>query len=346
MYGLSLESIDLSSEQEKDEVICFLQKFDLILDEDVDYTVVLRDNNRSIKATCSKAGNIFKCFAVSEDMRGENLTSSLISHLIDKSFNEGIFHNFIFTKPDRINVFTSLNFKLLYRAEKAALLEYGIYNIDKFLDSISEKYSIDNNIESTALVMNCNPFTKGHRYLVEEAAKNCNQVLLFLVEEDRSDFPFSDRYTMVKTGTQDLKNVKVIPAGEYIISQATFPNYFIKKADERLQAYEEIDSGIFGKYICKRFNIKKRFVGKEPYCDVTSTYNETLKKIMPIYNVEVVEIEREKYNEEYISASKVRKLLCAGRMDVIEKIVPQSTWQFLNSDRGRDIVKNKLHKAF
>lgn len=74
MYDLSLESIDLSSEQEKDEVICFLQKFDLTLDEDVDYTVVLRDNNRSIKATCSKAGNIFKCFAVSEDMRGENLT--------------------------------------------------------------------------------------------------------------------------------------------------------------------------------------------------------------------------------------------------------------------------------
>lgn len=88
--------------------------------------------------------------------------------------------------------------------------------------------------------------------LEQENTKNCNQVLVFLVEEDRSYFPFLDRYAMVKRGTQDLKNVKIIPGGEYIISQATFPNYFIKKADERLQAYEEIDSGIFGEYICKR----------------------------------------------------------------------------------------------
>jgi len=35
-----------------------------------------------------------------------------------------------------------------------------------------------------------------------------------------------------------------------------------------------------------------------------------------------------------------------GKMDVIEKIVPKSTWQFLNSDRGKEIIKNKLHQVF
>lgn len=348
MQDLVLQKVNLKDTEERNEVSNFLESFGLLLDKDVDYTVMLKNIDGDIKATCSKARNVFKCFAVSEDIRGENITSSLISALIDKSFEEQIFHNFIFTKLDKINVFESLNFKVVYEVENAALLEYGIYDINKALDDISSKYYIDMITPKGALVMNCNPFTKGHRFLVEEAARSCAQVLLFVVEEDKSLFPFKHRYNIVKDSVSDLKNVTVIPGGEYIISSATFPSYFLRKEDERLRAYEDMDCGIFGKYFCSKFNIVKRFVGEEPYCNVTNSYNVRLKEILPKYGVELIEIERKKYADEFISASRVRELIENSKMVEVEKIVSEATWKFLNSYDGRNIIEkvkksNSLH---
>ncbi|WPC41712.1 [citrate (pro-3S)-lyase] ligase [Clostridium sp. JS66] len=344
MYDLKLQKINLKNEEEKNEVYKFLESFGLILDKDVDYTVVFRDGNNAIKATCSKAKNIFKCFAISEDIRGENITSSLISNLVDKLFEEGIYHSFLFTKPDKVKIFTSLNFNLIYKEENAALLEYGIYNINKALDKMIAKYEIDVTTEKGALVMNCNPFTNGHRYLVEEASKKCSEVIVFVVEEDKSLFPFKDRYSMVKEGLSDFKNVKVIPGSEYIISSATFPSYFIRKEDERLKSYENIDCNIFGEYFCEKLNIIKRFVGEEPYCNVTNTYNNTLKEVMPKYGVELMEIERKCYEGNYISASKVRQFIKNNQMDQVKNIVPEVTWKFLNSNKGKEI-REKIQKS-
>jgi [citrate (pro-3S)-lyase] ligase len=39
--------------------------------------------------------------------------------------------------------------------------------------------------------MNANPFTLGHRHLVEQAAARCDALHLFVVREDASFFPFS-----------------------------------------------------------------------------------------------------------------------------------------------------------
>lgn len=339
MYDLALQKVNLVIEYERREVYNFLKSFDLTLDEDIDYTVVLRDSTGNIKATCSKAKNVFKCFAISEDLRGENITSYLISNLVDKMFEEGIYHSFVFTKSKNINIFTSLNFKLIYEFQGTALLEYGLYDINKALNDMAKKYSIDEKTPKGSLVMNCNPFTKGHRYLIEQAAKECEQVLIFVVQEDKSLFPFEDRYSILKEGVMDLNNVIVIPGGEYVISSATFPSYFIRKADERLRAYENIDCGIFGKYFGSRFNITKRFVGEEPYCSVTNSYNQTLKKVMPNYGIELIELERKKYNSDYISASKVRELIRLDKIDVVQNIVPEVTWKFLKCNKGKEIVE-------
>ena len=339
MQDLVLRKVSLKNTEERHEVNRFLETFGLSLDNDVDYTVALRNTRGDIKATCSKSRNVFKCFAVSEEIRGENVTSSLISTLIDQSFEEQIFHNFVFTKLDKVNIFTALNFKIVYEVKNAALLEYGVIDIHRYLDDIASKYSITPTLPKGALVMNCNPFTKGHRFLVEEASKSCEQVLLFVVEEDKSLFPFKYRYEIVKDSVKDLKNVTVISGGEYIISSATFPSYFLRKEDERLKAYEHMDCGIFGKYFCSKFNITKRFVGQEPYCQLTNTYNNTLHEIMPKYGVQLIEIERKKYSGGYISASIVRELIKNNKLAEVEEIVTEATWRFLNSDEGKEIIE-------
>lgn len=343
MYDLHIKTINLKKEEERERVHKFLEGFDLKLDNDVDYTLII-EQNEEIKATCSKAKNVFKCFAVSKDLQGENVTSKLISALIDKSFEEGIFHNFIFTKPDKEKIFSSLNFKLLYKTDHVAFLENGIYNIDKALDKISKEYNINNTEEKTALVMNCNPFTLGHRYLIECASKNSKEVIVFLVEEDKSLFPFKARYNLVKEGTKDLKNVKIVPGGEYIISSATFPTYFIREADTLVKAHAEIDAGIFGKYFGEKFNIKKRFVGEEPYSQVTNTYNQVLKITLPKFGIELEEIKRKEAQGEFISASRVRELIKNERLNEVKELVPSVTWDFLNTDEGKEIGE-KIKKS-
>lgn len=334
----NLQIVNLKNEASRKEINAFLEGFNLKLDDDVDYTIALRDESGSIKGTCSKAGNVFKCFAVSEDMRGEGLTATLITNLINKMFEECKLHSFVFTKPDKVNIFTSLNFKLIHEVKGAALLEYGMYDINKSLDAMAKRYDIRPGTPKGAIVMNCNPFTLGHRYIIEEASKCCSEVLVFLVEEDKSVFPFDARYNLVKEGVSDLKNVRVIPGGEYIISSATFPTYFIRSEDERHKAYAELDAGIFAKYFCSRFSIKKRFVGTEPYSVSTSLYNDALKKILPENGIELIEIERKRSEEEFISASKVRELLKQGNIEAVRNIVPKVTYDYLNTESGRKVI--------
>lgn len=338
MDGLQIYNIDLTNEKEKDEVRDFLKKFQLNYEDNVDYTIIARKSG-NIAATCSKSKNILKCFAVAPELQGEGITATLITALIDKLFEEGIYHSFIFTKPKNIDIFASLNYKLLYEAEKVALLENGIYNIDSYINKIIKKEDIDIREASSAIVMNCNPFTKGHEYLIEKASTLSKQVLVFIVEEDKSLFPFKARYDMVKKGTAHLGNVKVIPGGEYIISQATFPSYFLRQEDDMLKAYTSIDAGIFGRYFCKKLNINRRFVGEEPYCKVTNAYNEALLKELSKFNVELTKIPRKEMEEEAISASRVRRLIKEGNLKMIKDLVPKVTWEFLNTNEGEEIVE-------
>ncbi len=338
MYGFNVQSINLKNKEEVKEVKDFLQTFDLELDDNVDYTIVIRQSDE-IKATCSKARNVFKCFAVSDELRGEGVAATLMGAVSDRLFEEGIYHSFIFTKVENMNIFSSLGYKLIHKIENVALLESGIYDIKKYLKGIQKEYDIDTSTKKSAIVMNCNPFTLGHRYLIEEAARHSMEVLVFIVEEDKSSFPFNYRYAMVKEGVSHLHNVRVLKGGEYIISEATFPSYFLRKEEEILKAYTTLDASIFGRYFCETLNITKRFVGEEPYCKVTRAYNHSLKEILPIYGVEVVEVKRKAFMEEVISASKVRNLIREGKVDQIERIVPRSTWEFLNTTVGKEIMR-------
>ena len=99
-----------------------------------------------------------------------------------------------------------------------------------------------------AIVMNCNPFTLGHRYLVEYAAERVLKLYVFVVEEDKSEFPFADRIELVKQGVKDLPNVEVLPSGKFIISQQTFSGYFSKVDLQDVVVDSSEDVEIFGRH--------------------------------------------------------------------------------------------------
>ena len=180
-----------------------------------------------------------------------------------------------------------------------------------------------------AIVMNCNPFTYGHRYLIEQALEVVDHLIIFVVEEDKSLFTFNERFAMVCEGVADLENVRVVPSGPFILSQTTFPEYFIKEADEDLVENVENDITVFAERIAPHLNITCRFVGEEPEDGVTNEYNMAMKRILPENGIELVEIPRKEQDGRYISATTVRTCLENNDIDGFKRLVPDSTVRIL-----------------
>lgn len=198
-----------------------------------------------------------------------------------------------------------------------------------YLDRYFSEFTPSKYNKIGSIVMNCNPFTYGHRYLIEQALNTVDFLIIFVVEEDRSVFTFDERFVMVCEGVADLNNVMVVPSGPFILSQTTFPEYFIKTADEDLVENVENDITLFAEKIAPQLNIKYRFVGEEPEDAVTNEYNLAMKRILPKNGIELVEIPRKERNGKYISASSVRKCLEDNNMAELEKLVPKSTMRVL-----------------
>lgn len=211
----------------------------------------------------------------------------------------------------------------------------ALYNWDlycKELECKKRKFQkkINKDIKTAgSIVMNCNPFTKGHRYLVECALKKVDYLYIFVVEEDRSFFSFTDRYEMVKKGTSDLENVMVVRSGKFIISFETFPVYFQKNERQGKEFLANEDLRVFGQYIAPILNIHYRFVGSEPKDYVTAKYNQAMKEILPQFGIHVLEIPRKSINGEIISASTVRKYYSERNFKSMERMVPDTTLNYL-----------------
>lgn len=337
MSDIIINKINLNGPK-KDEINKFLKKFRLILDKDVEYTAAAILDGE-IVGTCSYSGRVLKCFAVVPDLQGEGIAAKLITHVSNVMFEKRIYDTFIFTKPENKEIFTGLSYTEVYSVENTILLEGGRANIKKYTENMFIKSGLSNSVKS-ALVMNCNPFTLGHRYLIQRTCQESEEVVVFIVEEERSLFPFDVRLQLARAATRDLKNVHVIPGGMYIISSSTFPSYFLRQEDERLKAYTKLDAGIFGKFIAPVFNINKRYVGTEPYCNVTSSYNEALFEVLPKFGIEVKLIERILSEHSAISASSVRNLIREGKENSLFKLLPETTLDFLKTEKGREIIEN------
>ena len=156
-----------------------------------------------------------------------------------------------------------------------------------------------------------------------------DSLFVFVVQEDKSYFKFEDRINMVNLGVNQLKNVFVLPSGQYILSQETFKQYFEKDVVSNIEDMD-YDLHIFGMFVASKLNIKVRFVGEELTDKVTAKYNDTMKKILPNYSVSVHEIPRKK-NEDglTISASIVRNMLKNKEYEKIMQFVPNSTYTYL-----------------
>ncbi len=294
--------------------------------EEVPEKTVLIWDGEELAATGSRQGNILKYLAVAEAYQGQDLTAKVLTALREDAFRAGIDHLFLYTKPQNKYLFAPLFFYPVAQTESVLLMENRPNGIRQFLATYPKETS--SGIVG-ASVMNCNPFTYGHRYLIEQAARECDRLYVFVLSEEQPPFPAADRLELVRLGTQDLPNVTVLPTGPYLLSAATFPTYFLKDREAAGQIQCALDIEIFTKYYAPHFGITRRFVGSEPLSPMTNLYNKALREQLPDRGVEVTEFPRLEMGGMPVSASAVRALLGTNQPIALRTLVPQTTFDYL-----------------
>ena len=318
----------------------FLAKNGLRLDDVDYYACVFRlGDDEEILAGGGLKGKVIKCIAVNDTLREEGFSSRLISHLMSEANQQGHDSISVFTKPENRDIFEAMGFQLIAKASRAILLEYG-NGLRDYCHYLSGQRRLG---RSGVIVMNANPFTIGHRYLIEEAAKQVEWLHIIIVREDLSLFSYAERMEMVRRGTADMLNVNVIEGSDYAVSATTFPTYFLKQLSDATDTQIQLDLDLFAHFIAPHLGISVRFVGTEPTDLTTKRYNELMKASLQRYGYDIVEIKRKCYKDDKaVSASRVRTLLSEGNYTAVSVLCPPTTQPFLLSQLATQALQQEL----
>lgn len=336
MTYTELRAIEMNT-SEMEEVRALLESQRIRLDETGGTVFGFYQSDR-LSGTATLSGHTLRSVAIEKAYQGTNTLALMIQEIIEMQKHRNIF---VYTSEKSALAFERIGFykieKAAHEGENVVLLEKRPDGFKRYLKQLKH-YQMPNRIIG-AIVMNANPFTLGHQYLIETAARQCDHLYVFAVSEEASVFPFETRMRLMVSGTQHLNNVTVLKGGEYIISQATFPSYFLKSTGSAIDLQAKLDLQIFGGHIAKVMGITRRYFGEEPYCATTNKYNHYMKTILPAFGIEAVEIKRVHINDEAISASRVRRHLKMGECEAVKALVPQTTYDYLTSYDAKKIMK-------
>lgn len=343
---MEIQTISPSLPRQRRRIESFLQSNGLRYDDMDYYAFVVDESTDEIVAGGGLKGGVIKCVAVSDEHKGEAVANMIVSHLIAKANAEGFQCVKLFTKPRNRQLFESLSFRMLAEAPEAILMETGIGGIADYLQMLkrtarekaaaaqaeagsvwsAEALSSDKK-HVGCIVMNCNPFTLGHRYLVESASRMVERLFVIVVREDRSVFSYKERKAMVVAGTADLKNVTVCDGSEYAISDTTFPTYFLKRLSDATDTQILLDLDLFRRHIAPALGAEVRFVGTEPTDELTRRYNELM--MQSLGEDHVVQIQRLENGGTAVSASRVRGAMDRNCLKEAAQLVPHTTIPYI-----------------
>nr|WP_225428727.1 [citrate (pro-3S)-lyase] ligase [Levilactobacillus suantsaiihabitans] len=303
--------------------------------QQIDTTLGMYNEQGSLIATGSVAGNVLKYVGVCNKFstQGSHF-NSIVSALMNLLAQRGIFHLFVFTKVKYSASFQHVGFHELAQTDLGAILETGDTDVNDYVRRV-EKVATERRLLPAkrvgAIVMNANPFTLGHRYLVEQAAQENELVYVFVVSDDVSLFTTAERLALVKQGTQDLKNVVVVTGDQYMVSYVTFPAYFLPTADEAIQFQTTLDARLFRDQIAPALQIQTRYLGSEPISRTTGIYNQVLQAELPP-SVDVKVISRLTHGDQVITATRVRQAIAENQAASVLDWLPANTADFIQQN--------------
>lgn len=329
--------------RQRRQIEMFLQTNGLRYDDVDYYAAIVDESSDEMIAGGGLKGSVIKCIAVADGHKGEAVANVIVSHLIAKANAEGCQCVKLYTKPDNRQLFESLSFRLIAESPNAILMETGVGGIEKYSEELgvkseelrvkSEELKNDESVVSNArkpigvIVMNANPFTLGHRFLVEQSSELVERLYVVVVREDCSMFSYNERKAMVSQGVRDIGNVVVVDGSDYAVSAATFPTYFLKQLSDATDTQIILDLDLYRRRIAPALGATIRFFGSEPTDPLTRRYNELMHQQLGEEHVH--EIQRKQQEGSAISASRVRKAMMEGCLWDAIQLVPPTTIPYI-----------------
>ena len=304
-------------------------------DKNLDYSCGVFDEDGALIATGSSFKNTLRCLAVSSEHRGEGLMNQVVSHLLEKQMERGNSHVFLYTKAKNDRIFRDLGFYEIARVDgELVFMENRRDGFSRYLKKLEKTRR-----EGTcaAVVMNANPFTLGHRHLIERAAAENDALHLFLLSEEAGPIPFAVRRQLVREGVADLSKVILHDSGPYMISSATFPSYFLRDEDAAILAHAKLDLAVFGT-VAAALGVTARYAGEEKSSHVTALYNETMAAELPKQGIAFRQIPRLALGGETVSASSVRQAIHDGKLEEAAFMLPASSLRYFESAEAAPVI--------
>ncbi|WP_308260788.1 [citrate (pro-3S)-lyase] ligase [Prevotella sp.] len=329
--------------RQRRQIEMFLQTNGLRYDDVDYYAAIVDESSDEMIAGGGLKGSVIKCVAVADGHKGEAVANVIVSHLIAKANAEGCQCVKLYTKPDNRQLFESLSFRLIAESPNTILMETGVGGIEKYSEELrvkseelrvkNEELKNDESVVSNArkpigvIVMNANPFTLGHRFLVEQSSELVERLYVVVVREDCSMFSYNERKAMVSQGVRDIGNVVVVDGSDYAVSAATFPTYFLKQLSDATDTQIILDLDLYRRRIAPALGATIRFFGSEPTDPLTRRYNELMHQQLGEEHVH--EIQRKQQEGSAISASRVRKAMMEGCLWDAIQLVPPTTIPYI-----------------
>ncbi len=352
--------------------------------ETLDVYYTLQNTDGDILAGAGLAGDVIKCVAVAPEARSEGLVAPLVSHILSQ---HGPGNLKVFTKPENEAVFESLGFHAIARAPLAILMENG-RGLEAYCACLKDTLLSCRPTEGSGefassvgvVVMNANPFTLGHQYLLQQAAAQIDTLFVIPVAEEGQLFPYAERRAMIQAGcampaseekyfsqgfaknhfsSDNAKpahnNIIVLEGSDYQISSATFPTYFLKDLSDAAETQMRLDLDLFARHIAPALGATVRFVGSEPQDPLTARYNALMQELLPLKVVEIPRLKAEPVSEAsdpvkpintshtaVISASAVRTALEEGSYSRAAALCPESTRPYLMAALAERALRREL----
>lgn len=139
MFGNDIFTRVKRSENKKmAEIAQFLHENDLSVDTTVEVFITVTRDEKLI-ACGGIAGNIIKCVAISESVRGEGLALTLATELINLAYERHSTHLFIYTKTEYEALFRQCGFSTLTSVPGVmVLMENSATRLKRYAESLKK----------------------------------------------------------------------------------------------------------------------------------------------------------------------------------------------------------------
>lgn len=188
--------------RELDELKEFLAGAGLRYEEGIEYSVCLKEGG-VITGTGSVEANVIKCVAVEKSRQGQGIMAQIISELIQYLYEKERTHVLSIPDPKIWRSLRIWDFMRFMQRKESFFWKPG-KGFDSYLKQLEEETPKEALPQPAAggdagkkaaplsrigsVAVNCCPFTLGHRYLLEEALRQCDYLHLFLLSDNRGIF--------------------------------------------------------------------------------------------------------------------------------------------------------------